>query len=101
MRRNKNIFAAYPDSMTLTDVANALGVSTKLASRLVREGSIFGVKVGREYRVAKTSLMEFIMDRRTPTGRKNCVGSVTSNPEGWTYGKKSDMLCTANAKEDC
>ena len=47
MTGNKNIFANYPDSMTLRDVANALGISTKLASRLVREGSIYGIKVGR------------------------------------------------------
>lgn len=41
MTGNRNIFANYPDSMTLRDVANALGISTKLTSRLVREGSIF------------------------------------------------------------
>ena len=48
--------------MTLKDVAGALGISTKLASRLVREGEIFGVKVGREYRVAKTTVMEFMIN---------------------------------------
>ena len=101
MTGNKNIFANYPDSMTLRDVANALGISTKLASRLVREGSIYGVKVGREYRVAKTTVMEYIMDRRTPGGYKKCVGSVTSNTKGWTCDKKSDMLCFAKAKEVC
>ena len=101
MTENRNIFANYPDSMTLRDVANALGISTKLASRLVREGSIYGVKVGREYRVAKTTVMEYIMDRRTPGGYKKCVGSVTSNPKGWTCDKKSDMLCFAKAKEVC
>ena len=61
--------------------------------------SIFGVKVGREYRVAKTTVMEFIQDRRTPDGYQKCVGSVTSNPKGWTSGKKSDMLCATGAKE--
>ena len=96
---NQNIFRNYPDSMTLKDVADALGISTKLASRLVREGKIFGVKVGREYRVAKTTVMEFIQDRRTPDGYQKCVGSVTSNPKGWTSGKKSDMLCATGAKE--
>ena len=50
--------------MSLTDLAGALGISTKLASRLVRSGEIFGVKVGREYRVAKTSVMEYIEDAR-------------------------------------
>ena len=70
---HRNIFTNYPDSMTLRDVASALGISTKLASRLVREGELYGVKVGREYRVAKTTVMEYLQDRRAPNGRKNVL----------------------------
>ena len=66
IRLKANIFANYPDAMSLADLSKALGISTKLASRLVRSGEIFGVKVGREYRIAKTSVMEYIEDRRTP-----------------------------------
>ena len=51
-----------------------------------KKGEIFGVKVGREYRVAKTTVMEFIQDRRTPDGYQKCVGSVTSNPGGGQTG---------------
>lgn len=70
---HRNIFTNYPDSMTLRDVASALGISTKLASRLVREGELYGVKVGREYRVAKTTVMEYLQDRRTPNGKRNVL----------------------------
>ena len=72
IRIRANIFANYPDAMSLTDLSKALGISTKLASRLVRSGEIFGVKVGREYRVAKTSVMEYIEDARVayPKRRK-------------------------------
>lgn len=72
IRLRANIFANHPDAMSLTDLAGALGISTKLASRLVRSGEIFGVKVGREYRVAKTSVMEYIEDARVayPKRRK-------------------------------
>ena len=56
--------------MSLTDLAGALGISTKLASRLVRSGEIFGVKVGREYRVAKTSVMEYIEDARVANPKR-------------------------------
>ena len=51
-----------------------------------KKGEIFSVKVGREYRVAKTTVMEFIQDRRTPDGYQKCVGSVTSNPGGGQTG---------------
>lgn len=60
-----------------------------------------GVASHTGYRVAKTTVMEYIMDRRTPGGYKKCVGSVTSNHKGWTCDKKSDMLCFAKAKEVC
>ena len=58
--KNTNIFSNYPDAMSLKDLSDALGISTKLASRLVRSGDIFGVKVGREYRVAKSSVIRYI-----------------------------------------
>lgn len=96
MTGNRNIFANYPDSMTLRDVANALGISTKLASRLVREGSIYGVKVGREYRVAKTTVMEYIMDRRTPGGYKKCVGSVNCSMS--PNAKRNGCLIRASSR---
>ena len=57
---NANVFSNYPDAMSLKDVARLLDISTKLASHLVRSGDIFGVKVGREYRVAKSSVIRYI-----------------------------------------
>ena len=96
MLYNKNLFREYPDSMSLTDVAHALGVSTKTASNMIRRGDLFAVKAGREYRVAKTTLMEYLGDRPSMYGaahRNNCVVSVTSNRSDWTSAKKCDMLC--------
>ena len=98
MRNDPNLFCNYPDSMTLKDVANALGISTTLASRLVREGVIFGVKVGREYRVATTTVMEYLSDRRLPigaSGRNHCVVNVTSNPKRWTSKERCDIVSAA------
>ena len=70
MTKNNRRFSDYPDSLSLSDVAELLGVSTRLASRLIRSGELFAVKVGREYRVAKTSVMEYLHDRRTPSPRR-------------------------------
>ena len=64
--KNTNIFSNYPDAMSLKDLSDALGISTKLASRLVRSGEIFGIKVGREYRVAKTSVLKYIKAYQRP-----------------------------------
>lgn len=96
MLYNKNLFREYPDSMSLADVAKALGICTKTASRLVRDGTLYAIRIGRTYRVAKTTLMEYIGDRPSMNGairQNNCVVSVTSNRSDWTFGRESDMLC--------
>ena len=57
---NHNIFCNYPDAMTLAQFVECLGISTKLASRLVHEKKVFAKKVGREYRISKSSVVEFV-----------------------------------------
>ena len=94
----------YRDVMSLSELAEYLNVSTKLASRLLRDGAIFSVKVGREYRVAKSTVMQYVRGQkrtadaqRTP---KNCVGSVTSNPQGWTFGGSRGIVCVAKNQRE-
>ena len=89
----------YPDAMTLAQAAEYLSVSTKLASKLIRDGKFYAKKVGREYRVSKKSLMEYIRGERKHS-KENCVVSVTSNPQVWTLNTPCDIVCVAkNQKE--
>ncbi len=98
---NKNIFCNYPDVMTLTQLAECLGVSTKLASRLIHEGKFFVRKVGREYRISKSSVMEYTRGERKRK-KESCVVNVTSNPQHWTLNTSCDIVCGAkNKKEVC
>ena len=91
------MFCNYPDALTLTDFANMLGISTKLASKLIKDGAVEAIKVGREYRIAKSVLIKYISKPR----EKICVESVTSNPKGWTSAEKCGMLCGNKQKEVC
>ena len=85
----------YPDAMTLADVAEYLNISTKLVSRLVHEQKLFARKVGREYRISKSSVIEFVRGEK-----KRCVVNVTSNPQHWTLATPCDIVCVAkNQKE--
>ena len=89
----------YPDAMTLAQAAEYLNVSTKLASKLIHDGKFYAKKVGREYRVSKKSLMEYVRGERK-LNRENCVGSVTSNPQVWTLNTSCDIVFVAkNQKE--
>ena len=96
---NKNIFCNYPDAMTLAQFAECMGISTKLASRIVHEGKVFARKVGREYRISKSSVMEYVRGERKHK-KESCVVNVTSNPQHWTLNTPCDIVCVAkNQKE--
>ena len=83
MARNdtSNIFKNYPDALTLCEFAEMLGISQKLASKLIRTGEIDAVKVGREYRIAKVNAIRFLLGEQ-PVGKY--VLNETSSPKCWT-----------------
>ena len=99
MIQNQNNFYRYPDCMTLKEMASFLRISTKLASRLLREGVIPYRKTGNTYRVAKKNLVEYLTDRPTLHGANLCVESVTSNPKRWTSGEQCGIVCATKQKE--
>ena len=56
----KNVFKEYPDVLDAKQVSTLLGVSTKVVYRLLRDGSIVSLKIGREFRVPKVNVMKYI-----------------------------------------
>lgn len=54
------VFKEYPDVLDVKQVGALLGVSTKTVYRLLREGSLTSLKIGREFRVPKVNVMKYI-----------------------------------------
>jgi len=54
------VFKEYPDVMDVKQVSNLLGVSTKTVYRLLRDGSLISLKIGREFRVPKVNVMKYV-----------------------------------------
>ena len=54
------VFTEYPDILDVMQVSAVLGVSKKTVYRLLREGSIVSLKVGREFRVPKVNVMRYM-----------------------------------------
>lgn len=50
----------YPDLMDINQMSQALGVSTKTGYKLIREGKITAMKVGRTYRISKIHLLTYL-----------------------------------------
>lgn len=49
-----------PDVMNIDEMCEVLNVSTKTGYRLLREGRISCMKVGRTYRIPKVHLMNYL-----------------------------------------
>lgn len=56
---------SYPDVLDIQQVAKVLGVSTKTSYRLLREGAINHLKIGRNYRIPKAYLLRFLHSDNT------------------------------------
>ena len=56
----KSVLKDYPDVLTVEEMSQALGVSTKTGYRLIRENKIEHLKVGRSYRIPKTHLLSYM-----------------------------------------
>ena len=101
MTQNHNaysrMFRAYPDALSLKDLSNIFGVSTKQVSKLIHEGKIDAVKVGREYRIAKVNAIRFLLGK--DGSQKTCVVNVTSNPRRWTSPQLCDMVVSTKKLE--
>lgn len=50
----------YPMALNVREVAEILRISTKLVYRLIKNGTILSVKIGRENRILKTELIAYM-----------------------------------------
>ena len=50
----------YPDVMDIEQMCRVLHVSTKTGYRILQEGKIRSLKVGRSYRIPKTHLLSYL-----------------------------------------
>ena len=54
------MFKEYPDVLDVNQVSVLLGVSQKTVYRILREGKLSSLKVGREFRIPKVNVMKYI-----------------------------------------
>ena len=60
MNKKINVFSNYPDVLTVQQLAAMLGISTKTAYKLVNEGKIKSITIGRNYKIAKIFVLEYL-----------------------------------------
>ena len=54
------IFEAYPDVVGIEELMEMLGIGKSLAYRLLQNHTIEAKKVGRQYKIAKSRIIDYI-----------------------------------------
>ena len=57
---NNEFFTNYPDLLTTDDLQKALGIGRTLAYRLINNGEIKHLRIGKNIRIPKRYIMDFI-----------------------------------------
>ena len=68
----------YPAALTVKELSEILRVSTKTVYKLRKEGALPACKVGRENRVAKVELVNFLRERDKRGTNPKCVQTDNS-----------------------
>jgi len=54
------VFKEYPDILDVKQVSKLLGVSTKTVYKLLRDGTLDSLKIGREFKIPKVNVMKYV-----------------------------------------
>ena len=57
----RQMLVEYPDVMNILQMSKALSISVKTGYKLLKDGEVKGLKVGRAYRVPKLRIIEYLM----------------------------------------
>lgn len=60
----KELFANYPDVVSVEQLMEMLQIGQVLAYRLVKTGIIKSRKVGREYKIPKTAVIAYLLEEK-------------------------------------
>ena len=54
------MFAKYPDVVSVSQLGQMLHISERLAYRLIRENQIARLKIGRTYKIPKINVIKYL-----------------------------------------
>lgn len=62
----ERLLQAYPDMLTVHEVATVLRVNPRSIQRWARDGQVAAVRVGRSYRIARNDVARWMLASRLP-----------------------------------
>ena len=59
------MFTTYPDIVDITQMRNMLGgIGVTLAYKLLKQRKIKSLKIGREYKIPKSCIIEYLIENK-------------------------------------
>ena len=89
----------YPAALTAAEVAEILRVSTKTVYKLIKEKSLPAVKVGRENRIAKSQLIDYLRQRETSSSNPKVCFLEKTPEKVWTCAVSCDIVRVGKNKK--
>ena len=84
-----------PQSFPAKEVAEILRISVKTTYKLINENAIPSIKVGREKRIAKTHLIEYLQNKDKTTSNPEVYFIEETSDNVWTLEKTCDSVRVA------
>ena len=83
----------YPTALTVAEGFEILRVSTKTVYKLIKEKTLPAVKVGRENRIAKSHLINYLrqIDKGDSNPKVYLIEKTQNNV--WTCKQSCDIVC--------
>jgi excisionase family DNA binding protein len=78
----ERLLAAYPDTLTVADVATVLRVHERSVQRWAREGRVASVRVGRGYRFLRSDVLALLHAARIHASAAAALEKVDRKSDG-------------------
>lgn len=92
-REYRKALSSYPEALTASEVAEILRICTKTVYKLIKQGEIPAVKIGRENRISKSVLISYLRNKDKGSPNPKCVCSENSAGAVWTSGRSCGSVC--------
>ena len=63
LKTNYTMFATYKDVVNVEQLAEMLGIGITLAYRLVKQNTIQSIKIGRQYKIPKINVIDYLVNQ--------------------------------------
>lgn len=83
---------SYSEALTVKEAADILRVCTKTIYKIINSGELPAVKVGREMRIAKSNIIDYLRQGNCKKSNPIHVDNAETSCDRWTSSENCDII---------